>query len=115
MTYEDLRIQIPPISRISTLGGRSEVQLHNPQYGDLIAINSKGNSYAVSRQDWVNVQAIREQNPGNPWKGSLYAETSRFFSFGLIHAAALQRYIEQDHPVGKSGSSHRSGHGVIAA
>ena len=29
-----------------TLGGRAELDIHNPSFGNLIAINSEGNGYS---------------------------------------------------------------------
>lgn len=96
MNYRQLRSILPSISTIPTLGGKAEVRIHNPAYGDLIAINSKGNSYTVSASDWQNASVIRSRNPRNPWASAHYNGISAFFSYGLIHAAALLRYIEEE-------------------
>jgi hypothetical protein len=51
MTYRQLRDSLPTVISIPTLGGRADIEIHNPSYGHLMVINSQGNSYPVSEAD----------------------------------------------------------------
>jgi hypothetical protein len=76
------------------------MEIHNPSFGHLIAVNSKGSPYHVTETDWRNACVIRSRNPRNPWKSAHYTGLSAFFSYGLNPAAALLRAIEEGDPVG---------------
>jgi hypothetical protein len=96
MTYSDLRKSLLTMITIPTLGGRADIKIHNPAYGQLIAINSKGSAYQITETDWNNALVIRSRHPRNPWASKHYTGLGSFFSYGLIHAAALMRYIDED-------------------
>jgi hypothetical protein len=96
MTYRQLRDSLPTVISIPTLGGRADIEIHNPSYGHLMVINSQGNSYPVSESDWNNACVIRSRNPQNPWKSKHYTGINAYSSYGLIHAAALLRKIEEN-------------------
>jgi len=95
MTYDEIREQLPPILTIKTLGGRRFLSLHNPPIGELRVINSKGGRYPLTRQDFVGAKAIRSANYRNPWRSALYTDLGEYFSYSLIHAAALLRHVEE--------------------
>lgn len=94
MSYRQLRDALSPILSIPTLARRTEIEIHNPSYGPLIVINSQGKSYQISETDWNSTCSIRSQNPQNPWGSKHY--TGPHYSYGLIHAAALLREIEDN-------------------
>ena len=96
MTYSQLRNSLPTQFTIPTLGGRADIEIHNPSFGHLIAVNSKGSSYHVTEVDWRNAGVIRSRNPRNPWASKHYTGLSSFFSYGLVHAAALLRFMEEN-------------------
>lgn len=96
MTYSQLRNSLPTQFTIPTLGGRADMEIHNPSFGRLIAVNSKGSPYHVTETDWRNACVIRSRNPRNPWASKHYTGLSAFFSYGLIHAAALLRFVEEE-------------------
>jgi hypothetical protein len=96
MTYSELRKALPTVIAIPTLGGRADIEIHNPAYGQLIAINSKGSAYQITETDWNNARVIRSRHPYNPWASKHYTGLSSFFSYGLIHAAALLRFVEEE-------------------
>lgn len=96
MTYSKLREALPTVIVIPTLGGRADIEIHNPAYGHLNAVNSKGSSYHVTEADWRNACVIRSRNTRNPWASKHYTGLSSFFSYGLIHAAALLRFVEEE-------------------
>jgi hypothetical protein len=96
MTYRQLRDSLPTIHTTPTLGGRNEIKFHNPSFGDLMVINSKGKCYPVTESDWNNARAIRSRNPRNPWASGHYTGISSFYSYGLILAAALLRHVEEE-------------------
>jgi hypothetical protein len=95
ITYSQLRNLLPAICRIPTLGGRSEIEIHNPAGGYLMAINSNGGRYVVTEADWNNARTLRSSNAQNPWASKHYTSLNSYASYGLIHAAALLRTIEQ--------------------
>jgi hypothetical protein len=105
MTYRQLRDSLPTALTIPTLGGRAEIEIHNPSYGHLTAINSKGNSYPVTEADWNNACVIRSRNPQNPWASTHYSGISSFYSYGLIHTAALLLHVEEEWIEGLGESS----------
>lgn len=96
MTYSQIRNSLPTHFTIPTLGGRAEMEIHNPSFGHLIAVNSKGNSYQITETDWNNARVILSRHPRNPWATKHYTGLSSFFSYGLIHAAALLRFVEEE-------------------
>ena len=96
MNHDELRQYLPPLLTIKTLGGRVSLMIENPPVGDLRVTNSRGSSYRLTHHDWATADSIRRANPRNPWKTSLYTELGEFFSYSLVHAAALLRHIEQD-------------------
>jgi hypothetical protein len=93
--YKQLREFLPAISTIPTLGGRAEIEIHNPAGGHLMVINSNGGRYHVTEADWNNACAIRGRNPRNPWATRHYTDYHDFTSYGLIHAAAILREVEE--------------------
>ena len=95
MTYQQLRAFLPAESTIPTLGGRTEIELINPSFGNLTIINFKGNCYLITESDWQNACAICKRNPHNPWRSSHYCDLSSYYSYGLVHAAAILRYISE--------------------
>lgn len=95
MTYHQLRNFLPTVTTIPTLGGRADIEIHNPAGGHLMAINSNGNPYQITEADWNNARVIRARNPRNPWKSAHYTGLSAFFSYGLNPAAAFLRAIEE--------------------
>ena len=95
ITYRQLRSILPTLITIPTLGGRAEIEIHNPAGGYLMAVNSKGNGYPITEADWNNARAIRARNPRNPWKSAHYTGLSEFISYGLNPATALLRAIEE--------------------
>jgi hypothetical protein len=95
MPYKKLREVLPTISTIPTLGGRVEIEIHNPAGGHLMAINSNGGRYHVTEADWNNACAIRCRNPRNPWASKHYTNYHDYTSYGLIHAAAILREVEE--------------------
>lgn len=103
MTYDELRSILPIVAHLRTLGGKMPLKVLNPPAGDLQAVNSKGNIYRISREDWVNANVIRSRNPRNPWSTSLYTCLGEGFSYGLIHAAAILRHL---HLAGTAGTLH---------
>lgn len=94
ISYRELRDALSPILTIPTLGRRTEIEIHNPSYGPLTVINSQGKNYQISETDWNSTCSIRSQNPQNPWGSKHY--TGTHYSYGLIHAAALLREIEEN-------------------
>jgi len=97
MKYSQLREALPAQLSISTLGGRQEIEIHNLACGHLTVINSKGSAYTITEADWHNAQIIRSRNPRNPWASKHYTGLSAFTSYGLTHAAALLRHLEENH------------------
>ena len=95
MTYDQLRLDLPAILRIPTLGGKRMLTIQNPPAGNLLAVNSQGGTYQISRGDWESALVLRRRHRGSPWKSSHYCEVGEFFSYGLIHAAALLRHLER--------------------
>ena len=95
MPYKQLREFLPTISTIPTLGGRAEIEIHNPAGGHLMVINSNGGRYHVTEADWNNACAIRGRNPRNPWATRLYTDYHDFTSYGLLPAAAILREVEE--------------------
>ena len=95
MTYHQLRNILPTVTAIPTLGGRVELEIHNPAGGDLMAVNSKGNGTQITEADWNNAFVTRSRNPRSPWATKHYTRISAFFSYGLNPAAALLRAIEE--------------------
>ena len=95
MPYKQLREFLPSISTIPTLGGRAEIEIHNPAGGHLMVINSNGGRYHVTEADWNNACGIRGRNPRNPWATRYYTDYHDFTSYGLIHAAAILREVEE--------------------
>jgi hypothetical protein len=107
LTYRQLRDSLPAVHTIPTLGGRNDIKFHNPSFGDLMAINSKGKCYPVTASDWNNACVIRSRNPHNPWASRHYTGISSFYSYGLILAAALLRHVEEEGlaEAGENGSA----------
>lgn len=95
VSYRQLRELLPAISNIRTLGGRSEIIIHNPAGGHLTVINSRGNGYHVTEPNWKHASAIRKSNPANPWVTKLYSNYHFEDDHGLYHAAAILRAIEE--------------------
>lgn len=95
MHYKELREFLPTISTIPTLGGRAEIEIHNPAGGHLMVINSNGGRYHVTEADWNNACAIRGRNPRNPWATRHYTDYHDFTSYGLLPAAAILREVEE--------------------
>lgn len=118
MTYTELLDQMPPTLTILSLGGRTSLTIYNLNYG-LMVENSKGSTYPLSRQDWINAKRIRAAYPRNPWRTTLYSETSLVFSYALVYAAALLRHIEpgenQDSPTRSLLRFHRKSQDQSAA
>ncbi len=96
MTYSELRNALSTQFSIPTLGGRTDIEIHNPSFGHLIAINSKGNAYHVTEADWNNARVLRNRNPHTPWATKHYSGLSSYSSYGLTYAAALLRFVEED-------------------
>lgn len=95
MTYSQLRNILPTVTTIHTLGGRAELEIHNPAGGYLMAVNSNGNATQITEADWNNACVIRSRNPRSPWATKHYSGLSSFSSYGLNPAAALLRTIEE--------------------
>lgn len=95
MTYSELRKALPANFKTDTLGGRNEIEFHNPAGGYLMAINSRGNAYHVTEADWNNACVLRSRHSQNPWASKHYTGLSSYTSYGLIYAAAMLRTIEQ--------------------
>jgi hypothetical protein len=95
MTYSQLRNSLPTQFTIPTLGGRAEIEIHNPAGGHLMVINSNGGRYHVTEADWNNACAIRGRNLRNPWATRLYTDYHDFTSYGLLPAAAILREVEE--------------------
>ena len=93
MTYTELLEQMPDQLTIPTLGGRASITVHNLGHC-LMVENSKGSTYRLCHEDWINAKKIHAAYPRTPWKTSLYSEPSSVFSYGLAYAAALLRHIE---------------------
>ena len=96
MTYNELLEQLPPTIFIPTLGGKARLTIINQKH-ELMARNSKGSAYRLTREDWINAKRIRNSHPANPWRSALYSEASSVFSYGLPYAAALLRHVEGRH------------------
>ncbi len=96
ITFRQLRELLPAITTIDSLGGRAEIDIHNPVGGYLSIINSKGNRYFVTESNWNDANAIRRANPANPWASPLYTNYHFQDDHGLYHAAAILRAIEED-------------------
>ena len=95
ITYRQLRELLPAITTIDSLGGRAEIDIHNPAGAYLTVINSKGNRYNVTESNWNDANAIRRANPANPWASPLYTNYHFQDDHGLYHAAAILRAIEE--------------------
>jgi hypothetical protein len=95
ITYRQLREMLPAITTIDSLGGRAEIDIHNPVGAYLTVINSKGNRYFVTESNWNDANAIRRANPAKPWASQLYASYHLHEDHGLYHAAAILRAIEE--------------------
>ena len=95
MSYRQLRELLPTISNFLTLGGKAEIEIHNPCGGHLFVINSKGNRYRVTEANWIHANAIRRSHPANPWASNHYTNYHFQDDHGLYHAAALLRAIEE--------------------
>jgi hypothetical protein len=93
--YKQLREFLPAIGTIPTLGGRAEIDIHNPAGGHLTVINSRGIRYHVTEGNWNHANAIRRSNPANPWASQLYNNYHFQDDHGLYHAAAILRAIEE--------------------
>lgn len=95
VSYRQIREILPAISSIPTLGGKAEINIHNPVGGHLAVINSKGNRYHVTEGNWNHACVIRKSNLLNPWIGKLYRNYHFEDDHGLYHAAAILRAIEE--------------------
>lgn len=95
IAYRQLRELLPAISTIPSLGGRIEIDIHNPAGGYLYVINSKGNRYHVTESNWNDANAIRRSNAANPWAAKHYSNYHFENDHGLYHAAAMLRAIEE--------------------
>ena len=95
MTYNEIRNILRAQITIPTLGGRTNFEIINPSFGDLTATNSKNNAYRITETDWYNARTIRSHHSRNPWATQNYNELSAYFSYSLIYAAALLRYVEE--------------------
>ena len=93
MTYTELLDQMPPTLTILSLGGRTSLTIYNLQDGIMVE-NSKGSTYRITENDWINAKRIRAAYPRSPWRTTFYSEPSSVFSYALIYAAALLRHIE---------------------
>jgi hypothetical protein len=96
ITFRQLRELLPAITTIDSLGGRAEIDIHNPAGAYLTVINSKGNRYFVTESNWNDANAIRRANPAKPWASQLYTSYHLQEDHGLYHAAAILRAIEED-------------------
>jgi hypothetical protein len=98
MTYDKLLSRIPPALTIASLGGRTTITILNHGPAGLSVLNSKGRTYRLTRQDWSGAKAIRDSHPRNPWGTVHYTQLNMWYSYSLIHAAALLRHMErQEH------------------
>jgi len=95
MTYKQLRDSLPTLTTIRTLGGRADIEIHNPAGGYLIAINRNANRYHVTEENWDHANAIRRANPANPWASQLYNNYHFQAHHGVYHAASILRAIEE--------------------
>jgi hypothetical protein len=95
MTYRQLCDSLPTVTTIPTLGGRADIEIHNPAGGYLVAINSRGKRYHVTEANWNHANAIRRANPVNPWASQLYNNYHFQDDHGLYHAAGILRAIEE--------------------
>jgi hypothetical protein len=93
MTYNELLEQLPLTLTIPTLGGRNSLTVYNLQ-GGLLVENSKGSTYQLSREDWINAKRIRAAYSRNPWKSRHFTGLTDLYSYSLVYAAALLRHIE---------------------
>lgn len=96
ITFRQLREMLPAITTIDSLGGRTEIDIHNPAGGYLSIINSKGKRYYITESNWVHANAIRRSNPAKPWASQLYTNYHFQDDHGIYHAAAILRAIEED-------------------
>lgn len=93
MNYTELSERLPLTLTIPSLGGRTSLTIYNLQ-GSIMVENSKGSTYRITVDDWNSAKRIRVAYPRNPWQSALYSGLSEFYSYSLIYAAALLRYIE---------------------
>jgi hypothetical protein len=96
ITYRQLREMLPAITTIDSLGGRAEIDIHNPAGAFLTVINSKGNRYFITESNWNDANTIRRANPVKPWASQLYTNYHFQDYHGIYHAAAILRAIEED-------------------
>lgn len=95
MTFRQLREMLPAITTIRSLGGRAEIDIHNPAGAYLTITNSKGNRYFITEANWNDANTIRRSNPAKPWASQLYTNYHFHDDHGLYHAAAILRAIEE--------------------
>lgn len=95
LSYRQLRELLPAITTILSLGGRTEIDIHNPAGAYLTVTNSKGNRYFITEANWNDANTIRRTNPAKPWASQLYSNYHFQDDHGLYHAAAILRAIEE--------------------
>lgn len=95
ITFRQLREMLPAISTIRSLGGRAEIDIHNPAGAYLTVTNSKGNRYVITEANWNDANTIRRSHPEKPWASKLYTNYHFHDDHGLYHAAAILRAIEE--------------------
>ena len=95
LSFRQLRELLPAITTILSLGGRTEIDIHNPAGAYLTVTNSKGNRYFITEANWNDANTIRRTNPAKPWASQLYTNYHFQDDHGLYHAAAILRAIEE--------------------
>ena len=95
LSFRQLRQLLPAITTILSLGGRTEIDIHNPAGAYLTVTNSKGNRYFITEANWNDANTIRRSNPAKPWASQLYTNYHFHDDHGLYHAAAILRAIEE--------------------
>jgi hypothetical protein len=95
ITFHQLRELLPAIATIRSLGGRAEIDIHNPAGAYLTVTNSKGNRYFITEANWNDANTIRRSNAANPWASQIYNNYHLPEDHGLYHAAAILRAIEE--------------------
>ena len=95
LSFRQLRQLLPAITTILSLGGRTEIDIHNPAGAYLTVTNSKGNRYFITEANWNDANTIRRTNPAKPWASQLYTNYHFQDDHGLYHAAAILRAIEE--------------------
>ena len=63
--------------------------------GDSKELEAEFEADRVTADDWRNAIILRSRNPRNPWAIKHYSELRSYTSYGLIHAAALLRHVEE--------------------